>query len=530
MKRLSGLRFIRIAIYLAMAVLLFAEGVWASPTTQGQAEKVVLNWLRKGAVPLGAPLGRQIKEVQTFTDSAGTPAYYVVYLNPAGMVFLPADDLVEPIIGFMPEGSYDPSPTNPLGALVSRDIPGRVLQARAIEARGLEALAPGTPQTTAQRKWAGLSNPTGDGQAMEAGLPGISDVRVTPLVQSYWWQRTVAGQACFNYYTPPYATGNPGNYVCGCVATAMAQLMHYNQYPTTGVDKTKPFDIWVDNNKQTAYLRGGSGPGGAYDWGSMVLVPSSDMTETQRQILGALVSDTGVSVSMSYTDNNSTSNTSTAAWSYVNVFRYMNANYGYNGKANIPLPNLYPMINPNLDGQLPVQLGINQNGTNGHSILADGYGYDTGTMYHHLKMGWVATSLDVWYNLPNFTAGDSSYDTVHTCVYNVFKDGTGEIISGRVTTAGNTPISGGTVTATRSGGGTYTTTTNAKGIYALAKVPSASTYTVRVTKSGYTFNSQVVSTGTSTDNTITSGNVWGVDFKGTPGGRGLGAIQLLLLN
>ena len=181
MKSLSGLRFIRMAIYLAMAVLLLAEGAWGKPTTPDQAKKVVLNWLGQDATPMGALLGRQIKEVQTFTDPAGAPAYYVVYLNPSGLVFLPADDLVEPIIGFMPEGSYDPSPTNPLGALVSRDIPGRVLPARAREARGLEILAPETPQATAQSKWAWLENPPSDGQAMGAGLPSISDVRVGPF-------------------------------------------------------------------------------------------------------------------------------------------------------------------------------------------------------------------------------------------------------------------------------------------------------------------------------------------------------------
>ena len=74
------------------------------------------------------------------------------------------------------------------------------------------------------------------------------------------------------------------------------------------------------------------------------------------------------------------------------MFQYSNAKYSYNNGNNIPLPNLYPMINPNLDSQLPVKLGINQSGNNGHAILADGYGYDTGTMYHHLKMGWVDTS------------------------------------------------------------------------------------------------------------------------------------------
>jgi hypothetical protein len=88
--------------------------------------------------------------------AAGNPAYYVVYLHPAGLVLQPADDLVEPIIGFWPDGVYDPSPVNPLGALVSRDIPGRVLQTREAETAVLgkgAPLAPHTPQAKAQRKW-----------------------------------------------------------------------------------------------------------------------------------------------------------------------------------------------------------------------------------------------------------------------------------------------------------------------------------------------------------------------------------------
>ena len=80
---------------------------------------------------MGSPIGHEVKSVQTFTDEFGDPAYYVVHLLPSGLIFLPADDLVEPIIGFVSGAtSYDPSPKNPLGALVSEDIPGRVAYVR----------------------------------------------------------------------------------------------------------------------------------------------------------------------------------------------------------------------------------------------------------------------------------------------------------------------------------------------------------------------------------------------------------------
>jgi hypothetical protein len=66
---------------------------------------------------LWAVLGRQINDLQIFNATAGSPADHEVYLNPAGLVFLPADDQVEPLIGFASGAtSCDPSPQNPLGA------------------------------------------------------------------------------------------------------------------------------------------------------------------------------------------------------------------------------------------------------------------------------------------------------------------------------------------------------------------------------------------------------------------------------
>lgn len=52
--------------------------------------------------------------------------YYVVYLQPSGFVIVSTDDLVEPIIAFAGTGTYDPAPGNPLGALVTKDLKGRI--------------------------------------------------------------------------------------------------------------------------------------------------------------------------------------------------------------------------------------------------------------------------------------------------------------------------------------------------------------------------------------------------------------------
>jgi hypothetical protein len=141
----------------------------------------------------------------------------------------------------------------------------------------------------------------------------------------------------------------------------------------------------------------------------------------------------------------------------------------------------------------------------------DGYGYNFSTLYHHLNLGWGGTA-DAWYNLPTINTGNYNFNFVPECVYNIFPQGTGEIISGRVLDIGGPPISGVTVTATRATGDSYTAISNSQGIYALAKIPAASNYTIMASKLGYIFYPRVVSNGTSVSDSTTTGNLWGIDF------------------
>jgi hypothetical protein len=193
----------------------------------------------------------------------------------------------------------------------------------------------------------------------------------------------------------------------------------------------------------------------------------------------------------------------------LNTFFYTNAIMGGNESTEIG-SGRNEMINPDLDASYPVLLAIRKSGVGGgHAVIADGYGYDASTLYHHINMGWAGLA-DAWYNLPSIY----SYNVVSTCIYNVYTSGSGEIISGRVTDSSGQPFSDATVTA-QGPGGPYSTTTDSKGIYALEKVNSSSSYTISVTKEGYFFTDKTIVTGTSADRQITSGNKWGVNFAAT---------------
>ena len=114
------------ALCIPALVLLTLGAAIGAPVDVKQAEAAVRGWLRTDASPLKTAMGQQIKQVEEFDDAQGAPLYYVVYLDPEGFVIVPADDRIEPIMGFAATGQFDPSPNNPLGALINRDMAGRL--------------------------------------------------------------------------------------------------------------------------------------------------------------------------------------------------------------------------------------------------------------------------------------------------------------------------------------------------------------------------------------------------------------------
>ncbi len=482
---------------LLLAVLM-VSAAGAAPVDVYQARQAATGWLRLTPQPLAVPAGSVSELADTFTDDAGQALYHVIALSPAGFVVISADDQLEPIIAFNATGTYDPSADNPLTVLLRGDMAARLAE---LDGKGQDAAAAASPAA----KWDELLAAAGEDEfAAPAGVSTINDIRVAPLTQSQWGQTTEYSQTCYNYYTP-------SNYPAGCVATAMAQLMRYHQYPTAGIGQTLQ-SFSINGSPTTAYTLGGNGTGGPYNWTQMPLDPNPGVTLAQRQAIGALCYDAGICAAMNYTSGGSGASTYDARDALIDVFDYTNGIYAMFTNNNIN-PGLYHMANANLDAGLPTILSIERTG-GGHAILIDGYGYNVSTLYHHLNMGWSGSD-NVWYALPDINTGSYDYDTVNGCVYNIYTSGGGEIISGRVTNLSGSPLVGATVKA-KIGSTVYAQdTTDAQGIYALVHLAANTSYTITAEKTGYLFVPLTRSTGNSQDYQATCGNVWGVNFAAT---------------
>ena len=499
-----------IAKYLFFLSICLSGRIFAAPVPQQTANQAACGWLKHHPAPLEASLSRDARRAEAGTDIDGRVLYYVVPLTPQGFVVLSADDEIEPVIVFSATGRYDSSEDSPLSAMLERDMKDRLeWVSRILTDENLTAVRAARVNSDASGKWQVLVEAEAEMQADEkgdvraAGQTTVSDVRVAPLLQSTWGQDDAAGGYCYNYYTP-------NHYPTGCVATVMAQLMRYHTWPMTGIG-VQSFAITVDDVEQYWTTRGGNGSGGAYNWSQMPYDPATGLTTAQRQAIGALCYDAGLSVGMSYTASSSGASTHTANQALKDTFGYTNSVFGY-GFSSAGDAGLWGMMNANLDAALPIILAISGYDV-GHAVVADGYGYINGTMYHHLNMGWGGLD-DAWYQLPLIEAG-YIFNVITDCVYNIYPTGTGEIVSGRITSMAGAPLEGVSVTAYQGASVVKQAVTNNRGIYALKNLPSNRTYRLSAVKSGYVFVDQTISTGFSQDWNSTSGNKWGIHFSST---------------
>ncbi len=474
---------------------------YAGQVAAERAKRAAMGFLETSLLPSQAARDKQDIRIRTVLDEKAHPLFYAVSLNPSGFIILPADDRIEPVLAFSSDDISDLSPESPLYILICRDLKGRMSRIR--EHFDLTSNDPAPESTDVKSKWAYLENSGAvhSGQLSSLNVEIISDIYVPPLIATRWDQSSVCGDYCYNYYIP-------NHYYAGCVATVMAQLMVFHQHPVLGIGENT-FAITVDGTPQQASTLGGDGSGGPYYWPDMVYSPDCSLTQAQRQAIGALCYDAGLSVNMDYTGSVSVANTPMSKDALLETFGYSNAIKTTAAGSSL-LPGFNEMVNPNLDAGFPVILGIYGVQDIGHAVLADGYGYNQGTLYHHLNMGWSG-AYDLWYNLPDIDS-NPAYTTVNHCVYNIFPTGAGEIISGRVTDLAGAPVANAAIEAETADGTTYAASTNDRGIYDFACVPSNTTFTLRTDKEGLYFLDQIVATGQSSDYQSSCGNVWAANF------------------
>lgn len=456
-----------ISLWVTGAFIALAGALSAATVTADQAKTAVQRWLRDDPA-LGCPLQGAVVEVRTCTPTNGA-SFHVVKLAAGGFVVTSADTRRAPVVAFSSGADLVEDDANPLWVLLKRDLAIRTQGESSGGGAQLMGAAPSEVEAANEAKWAKLLG--GGAQLMSAvGISTVSDVRVAPFVQSKWNQGTVGNGKCYNYYTP-------SNYVCGCVATAGAQIMRYFCYPTAAMPQFTNPNCAVNGTATTLTTKGGT-----YDWGQMPLVPDSSMTGAQRKAIGKLTSDVGICCNMDYASDGSSAGGYMLAHALTTYFGYSSAQLAQWNQNTDKSGSEYTRnaLLSNFDAGLPVALSLN-GVDGGHEVVGDGYGYSDGTLYIHFNMGWEGFD-DAWYAPPAMSTTQYDFSILNGFVYNISPNLPGNIViySGRVLDANGVPVEGATVafsevhsplSGIEGAGMIGYVQTNAKGIYSLPLVP-----------------------------------------------------------
>lgn len=483
----------------AAIVIGAALSLRAAEVTEAVAKEAVAGWasLQEALTAKDRFAGAAVAKVETFSGRDGLGVFHVVSFEGGGFAVTSGDTEMTPILAYSEDGEFVANDENPLWVMLTRDVAGRAKRlgedvSAAKNAKGAQAdeedveygaeedeaaSASQSPQTSLlspnASAWARLRAAAAPRRPLlKAALPSVGSIAEPiygPLCETKWNQYYENGLTCYNYYTP-------SNYLCGCVATAMAQIMRSFRWPREKVElggavHTGRFIEWyavgeteyVTNNLTwhiggsygETWEYGGPAFGGPYDWENMVAEPrpaakAGTLAEVQRQAIGLICRDCGISVNMNYNLGGSGSDTGRIAARLVDTFGYRNAALRQNGNP-ISLTEQLDAYLPSFAIGSPCAVGIS-----GHAIVADGYGLDSGGRpYVHYNYGW---SSSAWYTPPDETESDTEYPVpVYKIVYNIMTPesrydayGVGAcFVSGVVMGEdAETPVASATVTAT----------------------------------------------------------------------------------
>ena len=429
-------------IIIGMILLVSSMTLFAERVSQEDAALVANEFMNNATqtvngVRKAAPHRRMVMKQAA---SQNENQYYVFEnANGEGWIIVSAEDAVTPVLAYSQTGHFrtDNMPVNVRKWMSKYDT-----YIKRIVKDGVIA----NEQT--QEEW----------NALRAGMRKAGTPVVGPLVQTQWDQ-----DAPYNNQCP--GSGSNKAYT-GCVATAMAQVMKYWEWPKkgTGSHSYKPLDPNSEEGQySTRYTKTLSANFGntTYDWNNMLDTYYSSATSAQKTAVATLMYHCGVATEMMYgNDADGGSGTFTgnygdltwgvtttdeggcaenALWAYFGykkegLISYMRDGYESEGEVYYQSwtdEDWTAMVKAELDKQHPILYG-GASDAGGHSFICDGY---DNANYFHFNWGWSGDN-DGFYRLSNLNPGgggagggdyDFSYD--QDVIIGIEPDSTGYVPS-----------------------------------------------------------------------------------------------------
>ena len=286
--------------------------------------------------------------------------YYVFNINQQqGFVIVSANDIAVPILGYSLQGGYvhDDAPLNFKSWMSS--------VAEAIR-RGIEENYQPEQETVVE--WKALLEQDVNYFAQQRG-----ETAVNPLIETKWDQSDP-----YNLLCPTY-----GGVKCmtGCVATAMAQIMKYHAYPTSGTGTIPAYTTTTNGIAIPAITLGET-----YQWSNMINQYGGGATQQQKDAVALIMYHCGASVKMNYgtmSQGGSGAYSTDAGVSMTTFFKYDKSMH-MQDKAYFSNADWVALLKQDLDASRPLYYK-GQGPDGGHAFVCDGY--NTSNQFH-INWGW----------------------------------------------------------------------------------------------------------------------------------------------
>ena len=360
---------------LLFTLMTFVFGGYAIHVPQQEAQLIAAQFYRNHH-----PAGTVSSDVgEVFTSAyQNVTTYYVFNFLAGGFVMIAADDACLPVLGY----SFD----QPMPREVKSPAAKAWFEAYSKEISMVISHRLGNTET--RLEWDAIKNGKTDRSAMN----------VDPLLTTTW------DQGCYYNTQCPADPGasSCGHVYTGCVATAMAQIMKYHDFPPQGVGThsyTHPL-----YGVQTADF-------GAtfYNWSSM----PNNVTGANSAV-AKLMYHSGVAVDMQYAIDGSgafSDDVPDALKNYFNYWPEVKIEYKNNFPNTDDFKNL---LRTDLDQQLPVY--YSGSGSGGHAFVCDGYRLSDGKF--HFNWGWSGY-YDGWFTIGALNPGGSNFNDDNAAVLRI---------------------------------------------------------------------------------------------------------------
>ena len=345
--------------FLLIFLLACSIFTYALPVDKERATNVANSFLQKASLSNGQKRAPRESHIIDANNSEYNNKFYLFNISSGGFIIVSADDTAYPILGYSTTNSLD-----------SKNIPSNVKAWLDLYADEINyATDSGLVQSEEIKKqWANIESYSN------------AAVIVSPLILTRWNQSPYYNDLC------PMDNAKNERTVTGCVATAMAQVLKYWEYPING----NGYHSYTHTHGQQSADFANT----TYDWNNMPLELISTSSDTEKATIAQLMYHCGVSVEMDYgiastggsgafTISSKSNSTHCAEYALREYWGYKPTLQGLQ-KSKYSDSDWKKMLKDDLKAGRPIIYSGKGDG-GGHCFVCDGYDEDE---YFHFNWGW----------------------------------------------------------------------------------------------------------------------------------------------